>query len=78
MKAVFSGSFDPITLGHVDIVTRAAELVDEIELAGVLAGEPALADGIRELIEHLRVQAAAIAPLADRLERIAIGPDRTG
>ena len=30
MKAVFSGSFDPITLGHVDIVTRAAELVDEV------------------------------------------------
>ena len=30
MKAVFSGSFDPITLGHVDIVIRAAELVDEV------------------------------------------------
>ena len=30
MKAVFSGSFDPITLGHVDIVARAAELVDEV------------------------------------------------
>ena len=30
MKAVFSGSFDPITLGHVDIVTRAAELIDEV------------------------------------------------
>ncbi|GAE68117.1 phosphopantetheine adenylyltransferase [Cutibacterium acnes JCM 18909] len=30
MKVVFSGSFDPITLGHVDIVTRAAELVDEV------------------------------------------------
>lgn len=30
MKAVFSGSFDPITLGHVDIVTRAARLFDEV------------------------------------------------
>ena len=30
-----------------------------------------LAAGIRELIEHLRVQAAAIVTLADRLERIA-------
>jgi len=30
VKAVFSGSFDPITLGHVDIVARAAELVDEV------------------------------------------------
>ena len=30
MKAVFSGSFDPITRGHVDIVTRARNLVDEV------------------------------------------------
>ena len=30
MKAVFSGSVDPITHGHGDIVTRAAELVDEV------------------------------------------------
>ncbi len=29
-KAVFPGSFDPITLGHVDIITRAIPLFDEI------------------------------------------------
>jgi pantetheine-phosphate adenylyltransferase len=29
-KAVFPGSFDPITLGHVDIVKRASKLFDEI------------------------------------------------
>ena len=28
--AVFPGSFDPITLGHVDIVNRALPLFDEI------------------------------------------------
>ena len=28
--AVFPGSFDPITIGHVDIVKRALELFDEI------------------------------------------------
>jgi hypothetical protein len=55
----------------VDELAKLPELVDEIEVAGVPAGEAALADGIRELIEHLRVQAAAIATLADRLERIA-------
>ena len=32
-RAVFPGSFDPITLGHVDIIQRALPLFDEIILA---------------------------------------------
>jgi len=65
----------------VDSVTRAVCLVDElatlpqlvdaIEVAGVSVGEAGLADGIRELIDHLRFQAEAIKSLADRLERVA-------
>lgn len=31
--AVFPGSFDPITLGHVDIIERALPLFDEIIIA---------------------------------------------
>lgn len=30
--AVYPGSFDPITLGHVDIIARAALLFDELEV----------------------------------------------
>ena len=32
-KAIFPGSFDPITLGHCDIIRRALPLFDEIILA---------------------------------------------
>jgi len=32
-RAVFPGSFDPVTLGHVDIIDRALPLFDEIILA---------------------------------------------
>jgi len=32
-KAVFPGSFDPLTLGHVDIITRAIPLFNEIVIA---------------------------------------------
>lgn len=32
-KAVFPGSFDPVTLGHVDIITRGAQLFDEVIVA---------------------------------------------
>ena len=32
-KAVCPGSFDPVTNGHLDIVSRAAELFDEVVVA---------------------------------------------
>ena len=32
-RAVFPGSFDPVTLGHVDIINRALPLFDEIIVA---------------------------------------------
>ena len=32
-RAVFPGSFDPITLGHIDIIDRALPLFDEIIVA---------------------------------------------
>jgi len=31
--AVFAGTFDPVTMGHVDVVRRAAPLFDEIIIA---------------------------------------------
>ena len=31
-RALYPGSFDPITQGHVDIVNRALEIFDEVEL----------------------------------------------
>ncbi|WP_417364234.1 pantetheine-phosphate adenylyltransferase [Galbibacter sp.] len=32
-KAIFPGSFDPITLGHYDIITRGITLFDEVVIA---------------------------------------------
>ena len=32
-KAVYPGTFDPVTLGHVDIARRAARLFDELVVA---------------------------------------------
>lgn len=33
MRAVCPGSYDPITLGHLDVITRAAALFDEVIVA---------------------------------------------
>ena len=34
-KAIFAGSFDPITNGHLDIIFRASKIFDELQI-GVL------------------------------------------
>lgn len=34
-KAIYPGSFDPVTFGHMDIIERAAKIVDEL-VVGVL------------------------------------------
>ena len=34
-RAVYPGSFDPVTYGHLDIITRASEQFDEL-IVGVL------------------------------------------
>ena len=32
-KAVYAGSFDPLTLGHLDIIKRAADIFDELTVS---------------------------------------------
>ena len=35
MKIIYPGSFDPVTIGHMDIITRSCELFDEVVI-GIL------------------------------------------
>ena len=35
VRAIYPGSFDPVTYGHLDIIKRAASLFDEV-VVGVL------------------------------------------
>ena len=35
--AVYSGTFDPITLGHEDVVCRAAQMFDKVVVAVAVA-----------------------------------------
>ena len=32
-RAVYPGSFDPVTYGHIDVIKRSAQLVDELVVA---------------------------------------------
>ncbi|HET8752753.1 MAG TPA: pantetheine-phosphate adenylyltransferase, partial [Salinimicrobium sp.] len=52
-KAIFPGSFDPITLGHVDIIERALPLFDEIILAIGLNSDKKYMFSLKERLHFL-------------------------
>jgi pantetheine-phosphate adenylyltransferase len=60
----YSGSFDPVTLGHTDIIARASRLVDRLVIGiGVHPTKtPLFADD--ERVEMLEVETRAIATAA--------------
>lgn len=53
-KAVFPGSFDPVTLGHVDIINRGLPLFDEIILAIGINSEKKYAFTLEERVSFLK------------------------
>ncbi|MDX2288648.1 MAG: pantetheine-phosphate adenylyltransferase [Hyphomicrobiaceae bacterium] len=57
----YSGSFDPVTLGHSDVIARAAELVDHLVIGiGVHPAKMPLFDA-QERVEMLRSETVFIA-----------------
>lgn len=61
--AVYPGSFDPITVGHVDLASRAAKLFDHV-VVGVYAGshKPGAMFDVEERVSMAR---AALAPITN-------------
>ena len=61
-KAIYAGSFDPFTLGHLDIVNRASKMFDEIIVAlGTNTSKKSLftADEKVEMIEEILSESAS-------------------
>ncbi|KUO55334.1 MAG: phosphopantetheine adenylyltransferase [Alphaproteobacteria bacterium BRH_c36] len=57
----YSGSFDPVTFGHTDVIARAAELVDRLVIGvGVHASKNPLFAADKR-VEMLRMETAIIA-----------------
>jgi len=53
-RAVCPGSFDPVTLGHLDIVGRASALYDEVTVAVLINKKKASLYTVEERIDLLR------------------------
>ena len=66
LKAIYPGSFDPVTNGHLDIITRASKLVDCL-VVGILEN-PNKKNSlftVDERIEHLKL-------VTGELENVAV------
>ena len=68
--AIYPGSFDPITNGHLDVALRAAKLFDRLILAVYAgAGKPNALFSVAERIELARAAlASSDDPFASRIE----------
>ena len=71
-RAVCPGSYDPVTNGHVDVVTRAATLFDEVVVAVLYNPAKQGAFPVEERVSLLEESLAAVGNLrveafADRL-----------
>ncbi|MCL6684266.1 pantetheine-phosphate adenylyltransferase [Sphingomonas alba] len=65
---VYPGTFDPMTLGHIDIIRRGAHLVDKL-VVGVTTNpskEPMFT--VAERLEMVRREVAGLAPNIDVVE----------
>ena len=60
-KALYAGSFDPLTLGHLDIIERAAGIFDEIVVGVVVNLEKKTMFSFEERMEMIK-EATAYMP----------------
>jgi pantetheine-phosphate adenylyltransferase len=60
--AVFTGMFDPLTLGHLDVIRRGRVLFDHVVVAIGINPNKAALFSIEERVEHVR---RVVAPLSD-------------
>ena len=52
-KALYPGTFDPITLGHIDIIERALHLFDEVTIAIATSESKKPVFSLEERIHHV-------------------------
>jgi pantetheine-phosphate adenylyltransferase len=77
-RAVCPGSFDPVTNGHVDVITRAARLYDELVVAVLVNPGKAGLFSVAERMELLRESVADLSNVVvDSFEGLLVDYCRT-
>ncbi|MBN2587293.1 MAG: pantetheine-phosphate adenylyltransferase [Candidatus Fermentibacteraceae bacterium] len=60
MKIIYPGTFDPVTLGHMDIIRRARNIFADIEVAVVERSSKALCFSIEDRVGLMRESLAEV------------------
>ncbi|MGB0508122.1 MAG: pantetheine-phosphate adenylyltransferase [Pikeienuella sp.] len=68
----YPGTFDPVTLGHGDIIRRALKLVDKLVIGVAINRDKGPLFSLEERVELLRGELERICP--DDLERVVVEP----
>jgi pantetheine-phosphate adenylyltransferase len=76
-RAIYPGSFDPVTNGHVDVIERARKLFDEVIVAVAFNDQKQPYFTLEERLEFLRrvtrsIEGVKIAPLDGLLVDFAV------
>ena len=58
---LYPGTFDPITLGHIDIIRRAATLVDKLVIGVAINRDKGPLFRLEERVEMIEVECAALS-----------------
>ncbi len=66
-RALYPGSFDPVTRGHLDLVARASDLFDAVTVAVAANISKQALFTVEERLEMLR----EVLPLSERLEVVS-------
>ena len=61
-RAIYPGSFDPITYGHLDVIKRAKDLIDELVVAVALNPKK---DTLFSLDERVEMVSEAVKDICD-------------
>ncbi len=61
---LYPGTFDPITLGHVDIIRRASTLVDKLVIGVAINRDKGPLFSLEERVEMVEAQCAELADAA--------------
>ncbi|MBY0376357.1 adenylyltransferase/cytidyltransferase family protein, partial [Patescibacteria group bacterium] len=64
MQVIFPGTFDPLTRGHLDLITRAAKLFSKVVVA-VNAGQSSTKKPIFSIEERLSLLKAELAAMGN-------------
>ena len=63
VRAIYPGSFDPATFGHLDVIKRAAELFDEVIVGVLMNSEKSPLFSVEERVNILKKVTADIPNL---------------